>query len=124
MGLQRHLRLTETADFARLRQQGRVYRHRLMLFSVLPNALPHNRYGLVTGKRLGNAVKRNRARRLLREAIRMKDPTLNAGYDVVIVAHPALVGQRLHTVRQALDDLSKQAGLADRPETGQRNESP
>lgn len=120
MGLKQHLRLKEPADFARVRQHGRAYRHRLMLLSVMPNGLADNRYGVVTGKRLGNAVKRNRVRRLLRETIRLKHPALRAGFDMIIVAHPSAVGQPLSVIQQIFDDLIAQAGLESEP----RRESP
>lgn len=114
MGLRRQLRLTQPADYARMRKAGKAYRHRLLLLSVLPNQLAHNRYGLVTGKRLGGAVVRNRVKRHLREALRLRHPDLVAGYDLVLVAHPALVGQPFSALQQAVDDLLRQAGLLTR----------
>ena len=49
-----------------------------------------NRFGVVTGKKVGNAVKRNRARRIIREAFRLLDPVLKEKtqkrYDFVFVA--------------------------------------
>ena len=65
--MQRRLRLRRKDDFARLRQHGRVWRHHMLILSVTPNGLTHNRYGFVTSKHLGKAVVRNRTRRLLRE---------------------------------------------------------
>lgn len=112
MGLNKALRLKKPQDFARLKRYGTAYRHRYLLISVLPNDLGHNRYGIVTGKRIGNAVERNRIRRLIREAIRLRHPALHAGHDIVIVAHPALKGKPFHTVQLALDDVFNQAKLS------------
>lgn len=111
MGLRRQLRLTQAGDFERLRREGRAFRQRLLLVSVLPNQLTHNRYGFITGKRLGNAVVRNRVRRRLREAVRLRHPDLIPGYDLVIVAHPAAVTQPFSSLQNALDDALRQAGL-------------
>jgi ribonuclease P protein component len=111
MGLPPQLRLRKAADYERLRRHGKAYRHRLLLLSVLPNDLPHNRYGFAVGKKVGKAVVRNRVRRLLKEAVRALHPTLHPGYDVVIVAHPPSVGQPLAALQRTVDDLLRQAGL-------------
>lgn len=109
--MQRHLRLRRKQDFARLRQQGRVWRHPFMIVSVTPNALPHNRYGFVTSKSLGKAVVRNRIRRLLREAVREVHGHLRQGYDIAFIARPPIVGQPFQAVRQAVYTVLHDAGL-------------
>ncbi len=111
MGLPRRVRLKRTQDFARVRQLGQTVRGRLMLLNLAPNPLPHNRYGIVTGKRLGGAVIRNRVRRLVRQAVRDVQPHLLTGWDVVIVPHPTLVGLPQREVARAFEALARQAGL-------------
>ncbi len=54
----------------------------------LPNDLPHCRLGLSVSRRVGNAVHRNRIKRRLREAFRLIQPTMPAGYDLVIIVKP------------------------------------
>jgi ribonuclease P protein component len=82
-----------------------------MMFSILPNGLMHNRYGVVTSKQLGKAVTRNRVRRLIRAALQVLHPDWTAGYDVVIVARPAVVGQPFEVVRRIIMELAARAGL-------------
>lgn len=94
-----------------MRQHGKVYRHPLLILSLAPNNLPHNRYGFITGKRLGKAVLRNRVRRLLREAVRQVHPELQPGYDVVIIARSRIVGQSLAEVQRAVHYVFQQAKL-------------
>jgi ribonuclease P protein component len=109
--MQQRFRLTQGADFARVREQGTTYPHRLLSLTVAANHLPDNRYGFITSKRLGNAVTRNRARRLLREAVRQLHPQLNSGFDVVIVARRDIVGQHFLSVSRTVYELVRQAGL-------------
>jgi ribonuclease P protein component len=113
--MQRHLRLRRRQDFDRLRQSGRVWRHPWLILSVTPNRLPHNRYGFVTGRGLGNAVRRNRIRRLLREAVRAAHPGLRQGYDVAFIARSAIVGQPYQAIDQAVRTLLQQADLREAP---------
>ncbi|MAS34622.1 MAG: ribonuclease P protein component [Anaerolineaceae bacterium] len=109
--MERRLRLRAPADFERMRRQGRKFQHALFMLSVLPNDLAHNRYGIVTSKRIGKAVVRNRSRRLLREVLRSFHPDLKPGYDVVVIARPAIVGQPFWAVQRIMNELIAQAGL-------------
>ena len=53
-----------------------------------PNGLSHPRLGLSTSRKVGNAVRRNRIRRLLREAFRHLRHDLPAGYDLFVIVRP------------------------------------
>jgi ribonuclease P protein component len=53
-----------------------------------PNGLPHPRMGLSTSRKVGTAPRRNRIRRLLREAFRHLQHDLPAGYDLLVVVRP------------------------------------
>ncbi len=53
-----------------------------------PNALPHPRLGLSVSRKVGTAVKRNRIKRLLREAFRLTQHDWPASYDIIIVVRP------------------------------------
>jgi ribonuclease P protein component len=105
-------RLSSRSDFERLKKEGRVQTHSWFLLSYAPNTLSYNRYGFITGKRLGKAVTRNRTRRLLKEAVRHTHPHLSQGYDVVLVARSGLVGRSYAEVLHHVRKLFEQAGLA------------
>jgi len=109
--MQRHFRLRRNEDFVRLRQEGRAFSHSSMVLNWMPNGLPHNRYGLITSKKLGSAVARNRVRRRLREVVRLLHPRLRAGFDIVVIARPGLVGKPFVAMQRILEELSQRAGL-------------
>jgi len=109
--MHRQFRLRQQADFARLRREGRVKRHPLLMLSYAPNTCGHNRYGFITSKRLGSAVLRNRIRRQVREAVRLLHPHLSPGYDLVWIARDAIVGKPYQEISRTVNELCERAGL-------------
>ena len=69
------------------------------------------RVGVAAGRTVGNAVKRNRAKRLLRAAMQTLLPTLAPGWDLVLIARPALASSTLIETRQALLSLLQRSKL-------------
>lgn len=110
--MQRRLRLHHTRDFKRLREEGQAKRHPHLILSYLPNEYDHNRYGIITVKRLGNAVVRNRTRRLIREAIRLQHADLHQGHDMVFIARQPIVAQPFQHVQRIVYELCRRAGIA------------
>ena len=55
---------------------------------VLANELPHNRLAVTFARKFGNAVERNRARRVSREAYRLTRNGLKTGFDLVLLVYP------------------------------------
>jgi ribonuclease P protein component len=104
-------RLRQAADFERLRREGHTYRQPFIILSLAANTLGHNRYGFITGRRIGNAVVRNRVRRRLREVVRQQHPQLAPGFDIVIIARPLIVDQTYTAIQLALSQTFDRAGL-------------
>jgi uncharacterized protein len=82
--------LSRPQDFAAL-QAGTVRSHPLLTARFLRTDLETTRIGLATGRKLGGAVVRNRVRRRLREVLRAMAPSFQPGWDVLIIARPAIV---------------------------------
>ena len=78
--------LKENRDFKRLNAKGKSCPHPLLVTYARKNRLNINRVGITTSKKIGNAVSRNRARRIIREAYRSLEMELPVGWDLVFVA--------------------------------------
>ena len=80
-------RLLNSRDFRKVREKGKSSQGRLLRLGVLKDSdFRPARIGLVTSKRVGGAVVRNKTRRRLREIIRADRARLAPGFDIVVVA--------------------------------------
>jgi len=106
----RRLRLVRENDFKKVFSEGSRARGASLLVVVRENGLPDSRLGLSVGKSIWkSAVKRNRVRRVFREAFRLSRHELPSGIDVVMIpAAPKLVPV-LSIVSRELVELSAKA---------------
>lgn len=108
----RELRLRRNADFERVRARGRSWSSRTVVLSAVENGTGGNRYGFAAGKRIGGAVERNRAKRLLREAARVLHPRLRQGFDIVVIARNSVgPGTTAAEVASDLERVAERSGL-------------
>lgn len=116
--MQKRFRLSRSEDFKRVRRTGKSYAHPLVVLVVQASETKENlKIGITAGKTTGTAVQRNRAKRLLREAARTLIPATASGWDLILIARPALVTATLADTRSALLNLLTRARLltADEP---------
>ncbi len=109
--MQRKFRLTRSTDFKRVRRFGKSYAHPLVVLIVQPNDSPAVRVGVTAGKTVGSAVRRNRAKRLLRAAMQRLLPDLAPGSDILLIARQPLAESTLQQAQSALQALLRRAGL-------------
>jgi ribonuclease P protein component len=116
-------RLTKDYHFQQVRAKGKSWAHPLLVLVAAPNGLEITRCGFSTGKRLGKAHTRNRIKRMLREAVRVRHEGLKKGYDLVWIARNNLTDDTdFWTVDATVESLLKRARLIEfvPPEVGQR----
>jgi len=109
--VKRCFRLTRSTDFKRVRRSGKSYAHPLVVLYALKSDEPGVRVGVTAGLAVGNAVKRNRAKRLLREAMNDLLSQTVPGSDLMLIARSALPGSNVQQTREALVNLLRRAGL-------------
>ncbi len=83
------LRILKGPEFDRAFRAGARAGDDLIVVNAIPNGLRRTRLGLAVGKGVGGSVVRNRVKRLLREAFRLRRAELPAAHDLVVVARAA-----------------------------------
>lgn len=81
--------LNKNRDFLSLYRKGKSFVSKAVVIYVRPNGLPYNRFGITAGKKVGNAVMRNRAKRIIRQVYRDNELLFPIGIDIVFVARKA-----------------------------------
>lgn len=111
--MQRAWRLRANRDFVRVRGKGRSWPHPLLVLVALPGPDPAGatRVGVSAGKRVGNAVVRNRAKRRVREAVRAAYRDLPPGWDLVFVIRGPAAEATFPAIAAAVRGLLARAGL-------------
>jgi len=99
-GFPRSLRLRSRRQFLAVYENGLKASSTCVTVFGLPNGLTHSRLGLTLTRKTGNAVVRNRAKRLLREVFRLNRHRIGVSLDLVINGRRALLQQPLQRIEQ------------------------
>jgi len=110
--LGRRTRLQQSRDFARVRQQGQRLAQGCLIanWNRLPEGAPA-KLGVITSRKIGGAVERNRARRLLRESFRLHQHELAQPVELVLVARNSIAGRKFADVEKDFLAALHRAGL-------------
>lgn len=109
--MKRRFRLRKSSELKRVRREGKTYAHPLVVLQVI--AIPGDtiRIGIVATRSIGNAVKRNIAKRRLREAVRPLLSRISPGWDIVFVARSPILQADFQSLSEAVNNLLTKANL-------------
>lgn len=103
--------LRNKKDFNRLYKKGKSYGSKYVVLFCIKNDLLHNRKAFLASKKVGNSVKRNRARRLMKESFRKKTDMIKDGYDILFIARNNINGSKCQDVEKSINQVLRKAGL-------------
>ncbi len=111
--------LKQNHEFRRLYNRGKSAVSPYFVIYCRKTGRPVSRLGITTGIKLGNAVKRNRARRRIRELYRTNEVRFLPGYDIVVVARTRAIYGRYAELERSFLQLTRKLELlapkGDRP---------
>ena len=110
--LSRSTRVTQNRDFVRIRQQGERLAQGCLVANW--NKLPDGarpKLGVVTSRKIGGAVQRTRARRLLRESFRLHQHEFTQPIELILVARNSIAGKKFADVEKDFLTSLRRAGL-------------
>lgn len=96
------VKLKENRDFRRAYYKGKSFVSPYVVVYVNKNRTNDVRLGITAGKKIGKAVSRNRAKRLITAAFRSLLPRIDSGYDFVIVARTKILNVKSTEVASSL----------------------
>jgi ribonuclease P protein component len=108
-GFAKALRLKTPAEFKAVYDRKKSVSDGLLVVYAKENDLPHPRVGLSVSRKAGNAVVRNRYKRLFREAFRLLQHELPAGLDLILIPRSAATLPTLDAVKTSLRRLAGDA---------------
>ena len=94
-----------------MRRAGKAIAHPFVILLYLPNELDQVRIGVAAGKSIGNAVERNRAKRVMRAAMQALLTDLKPGFDIVLIARKPVLNAKSTDLMDILRPRLENAGL-------------
>lgn len=103
--MNRKYRIVKSADFKRVRGEGKTTTHPLVVLVTLDGNAENARAGIITSKAIGGAVQRNRVRRRLRAVLTSLLPKVSKNVDILVIARKPILDARFFEISSAVKDL-------------------
>ncbi|MFH1671363.1 MAG: ribonuclease P protein component [Candidatus Portnoybacteria bacterium] len=110
--LSREFKLKKDNDFKKVFEKGRYFQKSFIKIKYLENNFEKNRFGIMVGTKVSKkAVKRNRIKRWLEEAIRLNLNQIKTGFDIVVMVNPEILDKKYQEIKQEFIHLLKESKL-------------
>jgi ribonuclease P protein component len=103
----KRFRLLNNDEFKAVMKQRRRFSSNVLILYFFPNEFEFSRLGVTVGKSAGNAVERNRFKRLVREVFRQNREQLPAGWDFVIIKQKNIKEPTFEDIKQSFLNLAQ-----------------
>ncbi|MEE0691597.1 MAG: ribonuclease P protein component [Lachnospiraceae bacterium] len=103
--------LRKKSDFTAIYNKGKSVGDKYIVLFYKKNNLPYNRKAFLASKKVGNSVKRNRARRLMKESFRLTEFKIPQGYDFIFIARNTIVNAKCAEVKKSLESALRRTGV-------------
>ena len=95
--------LRRKSDFSAIYNKGKSVGERYIVLFYKKNNLGYSRKAFLSSKKVGKAVVRNRARRLMRESVRQLEDRFPEGYDYIFIARNTIVNSKCADVKKSIE---------------------
>lgn len=112
--------LKQKRDFQIVYRNGRSLANRYLVLYIFPMKNKKGpKAGFAAGKKLGNAVVRNRLKRMLRESYRLEQFIINPDFWLLLVARKSAISVKQPVIEKAFRNLAEKAGIVVKEEKGE-----
>jgi ribonuclease P protein component len=109
------LRLAKREDFNKVYRYGKsVANHQFVLYYLPQPKLEHFRLGVSVSKKIGNAVVRNRLRRMMKEIVRLKKEQMTPQFDYILIARKPSAEMDYQAMEKSIFHVIRKASLLKR----------
>ena len=106
--------LRRKSDFELIYSKGKSVGERYVVLFIRKNNLTYNRSAFLASKKVGNSVKRNRARRLMKESYREIKKNISTGYDLIFIARKTICDLKCADVKKSMEAAVKKIEILSR----------
>ncbi len=103
--------LSGKRNFDEVYKRGKSIGHKYVVIFYKKNGLSYNRFGFLASKKVGNAVMRNRARRLMKESVRLIGDLYFTGYDVIFIARNTINDTKCADVKKSIEAALRKTAM-------------